>query len=154
MAELQCRCQFGERRNKAGKVIKPASCHNRASGIFKVTVRAGRGTATKILFLCAECSFYRLPKRVRMIPAPEDQPSGKPVFFKDVVGIELLATLGSNFNVGDFIPLKGSKDWVEGKQTPKVRGPQKVRIKRIKSTEPKMDLAAYRKSLATHDDGK
>lgn len=151
MAEVFISCQYGEKR-KDGKRVKAPSCQNRASGIFKVHYHRGK---PKVLFLCADCGFDKMPNHVKIVIPADDAPDQTPRYFRDVARVELLASLGSDFDQGKTRKGVGLKHWVE-RTDPPLEEPivQRAPLKRIVSHAPKMDMAAYRESLRRHDDGK
>lgn len=154
MAEVVFTCQFGERR-KHGKIVRPSACNTRASGFFRVVDHRGR---KRVMLLCASCAFYKMPNHVKMIPPSEEDVNGRPTFFRDIQSVELIRTLGTQTRVGDLIPLKGSKHWVEPTARKALPNPTRGQVVRHKATgkaaRRSMDLAAYLKSLGAHDDGR
>jgi hypothetical protein len=153
MAEIFIGCQYGERRNRAGKRVKAPSCSNRASGIFRIHYFKGK---PKVMFLCADCGFDKMPNHVKIVMPNEDAPKdAHPIYFHDVANVELVASLNSDFDQGTVRKADGYKWWVERSEPP-LPEPivQRAPLKRIVSHKPKMDLEAYRNSLKRHDDGK
>lgn len=152
MGELHLRCQFGLKK-KDGKVVRPSACTNRASGIF--LVHFVRGKARPFL-LCAQCAFDKMPNHIVCLPPSEDAPAGTPpTYFHDVARVELLKTLGTDFDQSTAPNTPGYKHWVERKQ----QLPEKIRIVKVKKIEPRnqtkeMDLTKYADTLRRHDDGK
>lgn len=153
MAEIFIACQYGERRTREGKRVKGPSCYNRASGIFKVHYHHGR---PKVMFLCAECGFDKMPNHVKIVMPGDDAPKdAHPICFHDVAKVELIATLGSEYDQGKRPKAAGLKHWVE-RTVPPLPEPtvQRAPLKRIVSRQAKIDMAKYRESLRRHDDGK
>jgi len=149
MGDLFLQCQFGQRR-KDGKVVRPATCQNRASGIFRVIYVRGK---PKVLLLCAQCSFDKMPNHVCCPPPPDDAPKGtQPTYFRDVFSVQLLATLGTKFVQGHSPNIPGYKHWVERKQLPEKSGVVKLKI--VESRTKHMDMSAYLETLRNHSDGK
>lgn len=152
MGEVHLRCQFGQRK-KDGKIVRPATCTNRASGVF--LVHLVRGKARPFL-LCAQCAFDKMPNRVRCLPPPEDAPKGTPpTYFRDVARVELMATLGTDFDQTSVLNIPGYKHWVERKN----QLPERLSIPKVKQISPRqrtvdMDLSQYVETLRRHDDGK
>lgn len=151
MGELFIGCQFGQKK-KDGKIVRPATCLNRASGIFLVHFVRGK---PRPYLLCAQCAFDKMPNRVRCLPPPEDAPKGTPsTYFRDVERVELVTTLGTQFEQGHEPNTPGYKHWIERQPTLPVR-PSIMKIKRVVSRSgPSMDMTKYLDSLRRHDDGK
>lgn len=152
MSERIFQCQFGQRK-KAGKVIHPPTCRNRASGVFKVHYKKG---PPGVMLLCAHCAFVAMPNRVRMF-VPQDD-SKDVVFYRDVEGCELIKSLTTAFNQEAAQPGVGAKHWVADtkKELESIPGVTKVTIipPRGKVKGRNMDMTQYFNSLRRHDDGK
>lgn len=151
MVEVHIRCQFGEKRDSKGKLIRSGKCPNRASGIFRVHPVRGK---PKVMFLCAECGFDKMPNHVQVVMPPADAPpKAEPKYFRDIERVELLATLGTKFDQAKVVKGDGYKHWVERTEvTPEAFSIAPV--KEVKSRIPSMDLKAYLDTLRRHDDGK
>ena len=151
------RCQFGEK-TKYGKVTKSATCPNPASGRFAVLINIGFGRrARRELSLCAHCAFVAMPNRVKMVMPPDDAPrDAKPKFFRDVISVKLIESYNSAFDQTTVKPGAGSKHWVSDEPARRydLTGVPVVRTVSRKAAEGKpMDMAAYLKTIRTHDSG-
>lgn len=150
MGDLFIRCQFGQKR-KDGRVVRPGTCGNRASGLFQVQFMRGK---PRPYLLCAGCAFDKMPNRVRMLPPPDDAPKGTlPTYFRDVFSVKLLMSLTTTFDQTQQPRAEGLKHWVERK----TELPIKISIPKVRVHEgrgKKMDMSKYLNSLRRHDDGK
>lgn len=150
MGDLFIRCQFGQKR-KDGKIVRPATCENRASGLFMVHFMRGK---PRPYLLCAQCAFDKMPNRVRCLPAPDGAPKDTPpTYFRDVFSVKLLTSLTTTFDQTNQPRAEGLKHWVERK----AELPEKISIPKVRVHESrgkKMDMSAYLNSLKRHDDGK
>lgn len=142
-------CERGKR-VKDGKVIRPSACSQRASGLFRVTPKRGNA---KLMYLCAQCAFDKVPNHVAIVLPPEGAPADTPpMYYRDIRSVELI----QSFVTRSVHPTgEGAKHWVEGDSHPSpYRGAAPLtRVVSRNSTEP-MDMARYFKSLREHDDGK
>lgn len=148
--ELHIRCQYGQRKRKDGPIVR-GPCDNRASGFFRVFYHRGK---PKVMALCADCGFVKMPNHVKIVIPADDAPSQEPRYFRDVARVELIATLGTGYDQTKDAKHEGVKHWVESSDKPKKLAPGKASLKRIAPRGAKMDLTAYRNSLRRHDDGK
>lgn len=147
MGEVFLQCQFGQRR-KDGRVVRPASCTNRASGVFRVHFVRGKPRA---IMLCAQCGFTKLVNRVVCAIKPK---TDEVVYFRDVARVELLATFDSKFDQMDMPKAQGYKHWVERKNELPEALVSRYKHKVIPPKGKHMDLNKYREMLGSHDDGK
>lgn len=151
MGEVFIRCTFGQKK-KDGRVVRPGSCTNRASGAFRVHFVRGK---PRISFLCAACAFDKVPNHVVCLPPPEDAAKGTPnTYFRDVHSIELLVTFGTVYDQTGVPRAVGYKHWVERRDQMRERKTVMEVVKVYPPRGKKMDLDAYRQSLTRHDDGK
>lgn len=148
--ELHIRCQYGQKKHH-GKVVR-GKCDNRASGFFRVYPTRGKA---RVMALCADCGFVKMPNHVAIVMPGKDAPAdAKPIYYRDISRVELIATLGTSYDQTKDAKHEGVKHWVESSDKPKRLAPGTAKLKRIKSTKPKMDMATYIQSLRRHDDGK
>lgn len=147
--ELHIRCQYGQKKRDGTLVRGP--CQNRASGFFRVFFHRGK---PKVLALCADCGFVKMPNHVKIVIPADDSPSQETRYFRDVARVELIATLGTTYDQYKDAKHDGVKHWVESSDAPKKLMPGKATLKRSSSRKPSMDLAKYLESLGRHDDGK
>lgn len=148
MAKTFMMCERGQR-VKDGRVTHPADCPNRASGVFKVSFKRGH----KIMLLCADCAFYKVPNRVRIIIPDE----GNPIYYRDVEGIDLIYSITTQFVQENAPRREGDKHWVEPVEKPVDRSRYTIEKQTSKKKVLKgkdMDLKAYINTLRRHDDGK
>lgn len=147
MGEIAMGCTYGTR-YKQGKRKRGPSCFNRAHGLWKVTFFRG----WKIMPLCAECGFNRMPNHVTMVLGKNDEP---PKFYHDVLKIELLVSFSTNFDQSKMTPTNGVKHWVDAKPKsepiPSISTYTKIKSKKVTKL---LDMSAYDNSLSRHDDGK
>lgn len=146
MVEIFLQCQYGERR-KDGRIVRPASCMNRASGVFRVYLVRGK---PKAMMLCAQCGFTKLVGRVKCAIKPS---TDEIVYFHDVARVELLATFDTEFDQLDVPRAVGYKHWVERKDE-MVERPSRFRLKVIPPRAAHMDMSKYLETLRRHDDGR
>lgn len=147
MGEANIRCQFGQKK-KDGKVVRSATCTNRASGAFRVFYKGRR--PPRVMFLCAGCAFDKVPNHVAIIVREE----GEPMYFRDVAAIELLVTFGTVFDQTGVARAEGYKWWVERTDELPIKKTIMEKVKVYPSRGPKMDINAYLNTLRRHDDGK
>lgn len=107
MREILVQCEYG-RRTRDGRLVRPASCQNRASGLFRVTRKRGK---SKLMYLCAQCAFDKMPNHVACImPSEDGPPDAVPIYVRDVRSVELIKSFTTTSVVVAGV---GSKHWVE-----------------------------------------
>lgn len=144
LREIKLQCQNGAAKRKQRldgtfSKGKPSACTNPASGVWKVTVKQGRGFAVKIMLLCADCGMHKVANRRRCIETETEL-----LFFRDVVSVELLKSFTSDYDQTTQGPTVGVKHWVE----------KPTEISQRQRPVKNSVSAKYLHSLRTHDDGK
>ena len=145
LREIKLQCQNGAAKRKQrldGTFTKgsPSKCNNPASGVWKVTVKQGRGFAVKIMLLCADCGMQKVASRRRCV----ELENGELIFFRDVVSVELIKSFTSAYDQTTQSPTVGAKHWVE---KPTAISQRQAKIKNSVPLH-------YLESLRRHDDGK
>lgn len=145
MREHHLRCQFGKASRRPGMKGRPGSCDNRASGLWEVKYK--RRQKVRLMLLCADCAFQRIPELVSMVLVNDE-----PVYYRPIESIRLVQSLNTTFEQAKARPGPSAKHWVQPDPLPEIPAP--LVVTRYVPKDPKMDMATYLKSLSSHDDGR